>query len=102
MTLHEALGKILASLQYGTCFAGTDNRNFLQFGVVLEVVIDTLHQWVLGTYHYHLNTVSQHKDLNSIEVVSLYVYVLANCCCTGIPRGNIQFPAFLTLSNLPS
>ena len=101
MALHEAFGKILASFQYGSGLAGTDNGNVSQFSIVLEIVVDALYQWVFGTNHYHLYAVSQYKNLDGIKVVSLHVYILAYCSCTGITRCDEQFLALLTLSDFP-
>ena len=53
MALHEGLGKVFRPFKNGTGLRRTDDGNGGREGVGLQVVVDALHQWVLGTYHHH-------------------------------------------------
>ena len=81
---------------------GTDHGHVLGAGVSLQVVVDTLHQRVLGTYHHQVDTFLYHEGLDGLKVISLYRHVLAAVAGTGITWGDVEFITFLTLSNFPS
>ena len=101
VTLHELLGEVLAAFQYGTSLRWTNHWDVLGTFVSLEVIIDTLYQWVFRTNYHHVNTPLDSKVLESLEVVSLDVYVLANLLCAGVTWSDKKFLYFLALGDFP-
>ena len=101
MALHEALGKVLAALKYSTLLGRTNNRDGCQFGISLEVVIDTLYQRILGANNHHRDGIGKYECLDGVKVVGLHGHVLAHQCCTCIARSDEELFQLGALCNLP-
>ena len=56
MAHHETFGKLLAAFQLCTFFCRAYHSDMLCLGIPLDVVVDTLYQWVFGAYYYHVDT----------------------------------------------
>ena len=102
VTHHEGLGKVLAALQRGTSPRGTYHGDTPQLFIIAEIVVDTLYQRILGTYHHHVDVVGEHESLDALEVGSRERYIFTHLARTGITRSDIQFLHSRTLAYLPS
>ena len=101
MTLHESLSKILTSLQHGSLLAGTYYRDGGQLCVGLEVIIDTLHQRILGAYHHHIDIILQTKVTYPLKIIGRQRYIGTHTGCACITRRNEQLFTTLALCYLP-
>ena len=101
VALHEALGEVLGTFEYGTCLGGSDHGHVLRTLVGLEFVVDALYQRVFRTYHHHVDALFGDELLDGLEVVGLHGDILAAVACARIAWGDIQFVTFLTLSDFP-
>ena len=101
VALHEALGKVLAALQHGTLTGGTDDGNILQSLIGLEIIVDSLHQGVFGTYHDHVDALGEDKGLDAFEIIGLEGYVLTHTLGSGIAGSNKKAFYLGTLAYLP-
>ena len=101
VALHKLLGEVFAAFQYGTCLGWSDHWDVVGARIVLEVVVNTLYQWVFRTNDYHIDCIFYCEVFESFEVVSLDIYVLADILCTGITWSDKEFLHFLALSDFP-
>ena len=101
VSLHESLGEIFAALQYGTGFRWPDDGNPLGARIVLERVVNAIHQWVFRAYYHHVNLPFNGKVFQFVELVDADSNVLATVFCACIAWCDVQFLTFLALSNLP-
>ena len=102
VALHESLGKVLRTFQYGTGLGGTYYGNVLRSLVGLHVVVDAFHQRVFRSHDHHVDLLLHTELLDGLEVVGLHGNVLSYVGRTRIARGNEKFLTLAALSNLPS
>ena len=98
---HESFGEIFRAFEHGTCLRGSNNGNIGRLGVVLEFVVDALHQWVFGTYHHHVDSFSERECLQRLEVVGLDGHILTAIGRSSVAWGDEKFLNLLALRNLP-
>ena len=101
MTHHESFGKVFATLQLGTLFAGADHRDSSQCRILFEEVIDTFHQRIFRTHNDHIDLVGQDKGFDRLEIIGFDVDVGPCQSCTGISRCDEQLIHFRTLGDFP-
>ena len=70
--------------------------------MILEKVVDTVHQRILRSHHQHIDFFSFDKAGNAFEVVDAEGHVFAHLSGTGITRCDKQFFDFVALSDFPS
>ena len=67
-----------------------------------KIIANTLHEWVFGTDHQHINGFVQHEPCHALKVVSLEpVHIDSHLGRTSITRCHIEVFNQRTLRNLP-
>ena len=102
VTLHESLGKFFGTFEDGTLLGRTDDRDRFQLLILLENIVDTLHERVFRTHNNHVDAFLQHKLLDAGKVVGLEVHVFALKGRSCISWSYIELVDFWTLSYFPS
>ena len=92
---HESLGKVLRAFQHGTSLRGTDDGDVLRALVLLQVVVDTLHQRVFRTYYHHVDAFFHYECLDGLEVVSLHGHILSTIAGASVAWSNIELLTLL-------
>ena len=99
---HEGLGEVFRTLEHGTGFRRPYDRDSCGSRVVLEFIVNALHQWVFGAYHHHVDAIFKGERLYRLEVVGLDGHILAAIGCPSVAWGDEKFLNLLALRNLPS
>ena len=102
MAQHEFFGEFFAAFQLRAFCRRADNGDVPGSGIFFETIENTLHQRIFGTHYNHVNLMLKGKSLESGEISSFDVYILAHCACSRVAGSDIQFFYFGALRNLPS
>ena len=101
MALHKALGKILGAFKHGASLRRSNHGDVLQKVVVLEIVVNALHQRIFWTDHNHVDLVVEDKLGNAVEIVGLDVHIFAHLHRSSITRSNEELADFRALGYFP-
>ena len=89
VALHETLGKVLGAFEYGTSLRRTNHGNVFCARIMLQVVVDTLHQRIFRTDYHHVDTISAYKLLDGLEIVGLHGDILTAVARSCIAWGDV-------------
>ena len=89
VALHETFGKVLGAFEYGTSLRRTNHGNVFCARIMLQVVVDTLHQRIFRTDYHHVDTISAYKLLDGLEVVGLHGDILTAVARSSIAWGDV-------------
>ena len=101
MTLHKALGKILASLKYSTCLRRAYYGNVFGTLVVAEIIIYSLYQRIFRANNNHVNIILDTELLKSLKIISFDSHILSHSSRSGIARSYEQLLTLVALYYLP-
>ena len=95
VALHESLGKVLGAFEYGTGFRRAYDGDIRCALVLLQIVVDALHQRVFWADDHHIDAFLNNKLLDGFEVVGLHGHVFAAVAGAGVTWSDIQFLTLL-------
>lgn len=101
MPLHKSFGKIFTSFQPGTALGGTDDGYVFCSRVAFKIVVDAFYKRNLGSYHEHIDIVTDGKVLELVELANPYGHIFAHIGCSGIAWSYVKFIYLTALRNLP-
>ena len=90
MSLHEPLRKLLAAFEAGTRSCWTDDRDMMEFGILTEIINDTLNQRIFRTDYDQLDILAENQTSNGGEVGWTDTDIAAMRGCSGIARCDKQ------------
>jgi hypothetical protein len=101
VALHECLGEIFTSLQYGTLFGRADDRDVFQLVVVLEEIIYSFDQGIFRTDYHHVHAFAEDKLPDAFKIIGFERYVFPHTARTRISGCDVQLVYFLALGDFP-
>ena len=101
VTFHEYLGEVLGSFQHGSRLGRTDDRDTGCTHIVLEGIIDALHQRILRPHDNHVHLSFHGEVLEPAEIVCTDRHILTDSPRTGIAGCDEELTTVRTLCDLP-